>query len=164
MVQAGLKAGLIGGVIAVVLALIGQIPCVGWVICYLGSLVLMVGVGALAVNFGGSVIATSAEGAGAGAIAGAITAFIGGVVNVVIGLIRAAIFGATAAAGALGQIPPEAWRALRDLGIEPSLVARWATGFGGQLVGGSLCCLMGIVIAVVLGALGGLLWKTTKAS
>lgn len=29
MVQAGLKAGLIGGVIAVVLALIGLIPCLG---------------------------------------------------------------------------------------------------------------------------------------
>lgn len=164
MVQAGLKAGLIGGVIAVVLALIGLIPCVGWAICCLGSLVLMVGVGALAVNFGGSEIATSTEGAGAGAIAGAITAFIGGAVNMVVGLVRAAILGATAATSALGQIPPEAWRALRDLGIEPSLFVRWTTGFGGQLVGGSLCCLMGIVIAVVLGALGGLLWKTMKAS
>jgi len=163
MVQAGLKAGLIGGVIAVVLALIGQIPCLGGLIACFGTLILWIGVGAWSVSLGGEEIQTASKGAGAGAVAGAVTATIGGVVNIVIGLVRAAIFGATAA-GALSQIPPEAWRALQDLGIEPSLVVRWATGFGGALVGRSLCRLIGIVVAVVLGALGGLLWKTMKAS
>ncbi len=164
MVQAGLKAGLIGGVIAIVLALVGQVPCVGGPIACLGTLVLWIGVGAWAVSVGGVEIETAGEGAGAGAVAGAVTAAIGGVVNMVIGLVRAAVFGATAAAGALSQMPPEAWRALRDLGIQPSLFVDWTTGLVGQLVGGSLCCIMGMVIAVVLGALGGLLWKTMKAS
>ena len=164
MVQAGLKAGLIGGVIAVVLILVNLIPCLGWAICCLGSLVLMVGVGALAVNFGGAEIETAGEGAGAGAVAGAVTAAIGGAVNIVVGLVRAAILGATAATSALGQMPPQVWRALRDLGIQPSLFVRWTTGFGGALVGGSLCCLIGIGIAVILGALGGLIFKTMKAS
>jgi hypothetical protein len=166
MVQAGLKAGLIGGVIAVVLALMGQIPCLGALIaCFacFGTLLLWIGVGAWAVSLGGKEIETAGEGAGAGAIAGAVTAVIGGVVNIVIGLARAAIFGATEAAGALSQIPPEAWRALKDLGIEPSLFVHWTAGFGGALVGGSLCCLTGIVMAVILGALGGLLWKAMKA-
>ncbi len=164
MVQAGLKAGLIGGVIAVVLALIGQIPCLGWLIACLGSLVLYIGVGAWAVSLGGEEIQTAGEGAGAGAVAGAVTGAIDGVVNIVIQLVRAAVFGAAAAANALSQIPPEAWRALRDLGIQPSLFVRWTTGFGGALVGSSFCCLMGIGIAVILGALGGLLFKTMKAS
>lgn len=96
-------------------------------------------------------------------MAGAVTAAIGGVVNILIGLVRVAIFGA-AAVGSLGQIPPEAWRALRDLGIEPSLFVRWTAGFGGLLVGGTLCFLTGIVIAVILGALGGLLWKAIKTT
>jgi len=164
MVQAGLKAGLIGGVIAIVLALIGLIPCVGGLIACFGTLLLWIGVGAWAVSLGGEEIRTAGEGAGAGAVAGAVTAAIGGVVNILIGLVRVAIFGAAAAVGSLGQIPPAAWRALRDLGIDPSLFVRWTAGFGGALVGGTLCCLTGIVIAVILGALGGLLWKTVKAT
>jgi len=164
MVQAGLKAGLIGGVIAIVLALIGQIPCLGWLIACFGTLILWIGVGAWAVSLGGEEIQTVSEGAGAGAVAGAVTAVIGGVVNIVMGLVRAAIFGATAAASALSQIPPEAWRALRDLGIEPSLFFGWTTGPLAALIGGTFGCLVGIAIAVVLGGLGGLLWKTMKAS
>jgi len=166
MVQAGLKAGLIGGVIAVVLALMGLIPCLGELIaCFacFGTLLLWIGVGAWAVSLGGKEIQTVGEGAGAGALAGAVTAVIGGVANIVIGLARVAIFGATAAATAFGQIPSEAWRALRDLGIEPSLIVRWTTGFGGALIGGSVCCLVGLAIAAVLGGLGGLLWKAMKA-
>jgi hypothetical protein len=167
MVQAGLKAGLIGGVIAVALALMGLTPCLGELIaCFacFGTLLLWIGVGAGAVSLGGKEIQTAGEGAGAGAVAGAVTAAIGGVVNIVIGLARAAIFGTTAAASTLSQIPPETWRTLRDLGIDPSLFVRWTAGFGGALVGGTFCCLTGIVIAVILGALGGLLWKTVKAT
>lgn len=170
MVQAGMKAGLIGGVIAVVLALMGQIPCLGALIaCFscFGTLLLWIGVGAWAVSMGGEEIKTVREGAGAGALAGAVAAVIGGVANIVIGLARAAIFGATAAAGALAQIPPEAWQALKDVGIQPSLLVRWTTwttGFGGALIGGSACCLVGIAIAAVLGGLGGLIWKAMKAS
>jgi hypothetical protein len=164
MVQAGLKAGLIGGVIAIILALIGLIHCVGGLIACFGTLLLWMGVGAWAVSLGGEEIRTAGEGAGAGAVAGAVTAAIGGVVNILIGLVRVAIFGATAAAGALGQIPPEAWRALRDAGIEPSLFVRWTAGFGGALIGGTMCCLVGIAIAAVLGGLGGLLWRAMKAT
>ena len=142
MVQAGLKAGLIGGVIAVVLALIGLIPCLGGLTACFGTWVLWIVVGAWAVSLGGEEIQTAGEGAGAGAVAGAVTAVIGGVVNIVIGLVRAAIFGATAVPSALSQMPPQPWQALQDLGIPASLV----------------------VHAVVLGGLGGLLWKTMKAS
>lgn len=164
MAQAGLKAGLIGGVIAIILALIGQIPCVGGLIACFGTFLLWIGVGAWAVSLGGEEIKTAGEGAGAGAIAGVVTAFIGGAASMVIGLVRAVVFGTATAASALSQMPPEAWQALRDLGIQPSLFVRWTTGFGGALVGGSLCCLAGMVVAVVLGGLGGLLWKTVKAS
>ena len=137
MVQAGFKAGLIGGVIAVVLTLIGLIPCLSGLTACFGTWILWIGVGAWSVSLGGEEIRTAGEGAGAGAVAGAVTAVIGGAVNIAIGLVRPAIFGATAGPSALSQMPPEAWRALQELGI---------------------------VIAIVLGGLGGLLWKTMKAS
>ena len=165
MVQGGLKAGIIGGVIAVVLILVNLIPCLGWAICCLGSLVLMVGVGALAVNFGGPEIATSTEGAGAGAIAGAITAFIGGIANLLVSLVSTLfLHGTDVMARALAQIPPEVRRQLWEMGLDLRLLTRQGTGVVGTLVGGSLSCVLWIVVAACLGALGGILYKALKTS
>ncbi len=163
MVQAGLRAGIIGGVIAVVLILVNLIPCVGWAICCLGSLVLMVGVGALAVNFGGSEIATSTEGAGAGAIAGAITAFIGGLANLLVNLVATVFLrGTDVMARALAQIPPEVRRQLWEMGLDLRLLAREGMGPVATIVGGSLSCVLWIAIAACLGALGGIFYKALK--
>jgi len=165
MVQAGSKAGLVGGVIAVVLILVNLIPCLGWAICCLGSLILMVGVGALAVNFGGADIATSTEGAGAGAIAGAITAFIGGLANLLVNLVATVFLQGTGLmARALAQIPPGVRRQLWEMGVDLRLLARQGTGIMGTVVGGSLSCVLWIVVAACLGALGGILYKALKTS
>jgi len=151
--QASLKAGAIGAGAAVILALIGLIPCAGCFTWILG-LLLYVGVGALAAYWLPPV-RTAGGGAGAGALAGVIAAIIGGIVNMIIAVIRVAIAGPHTMAT---QIPPDVMRQLMEAGIDPSIFM----GLGGALIGGSICCGVGLVIAAVLGAVGGLIFAAAK--
>lgn len=152
--QNGLKAGLIGALIAAVLTLLAQIPVVG---CCFSLLILAVwfGAGVLAGYFGNQTnpMQTTSDAAQAGALAGAITALGGGIVSTLINIVQVAL---NRSAQAFSQVPPETWRQLRQMGIEQ----RMFMGAGGIVaVAGvmSCCCVFGIVFAALLGAGGGAL-------
>jgi len=100
---------------------------------------------------------TAGNGAGAGAIAGLIAAVVGGAVNMVVSAIRFSTVGGAEAI--TRQIPPEALSQLQDAGIDPSVFA----GIGGVLGIGAACCLVGLVVAAVLGAIGGAVMAAAKA-
>ena len=86
MMSASLKAGLIGGAIALVLSVVaGIIPCVGCITSVL-MLLVYVGAGALAA-FWLPAPRSAGPGAGAGAIAGVITSLVGGVVSMIVSAI-----------------------------------------------------------------------------
>jgi len=149
MSQAGLKAGVIGGVIVAVLQLVGLIPtvCLGcfvWIFTWITYL----GAGALAAYWLPTP-RTAGDGAGTGAIAGIVTAIIGGVFGMIVSGIQFAISGGSAAI--MAQIPQESLDMLRDAGLDPATF----TSLGFVLGASALCCVVGIVLAAVLGAIGG---------
>jgi hypothetical protein len=151
--QNGLKAGLVGAGVAVVLTLIGliPIPCLS---CFTGilTLILWVGVGVLAGYFGNQTnpMQTSGQAAQAGAVAGAIAALGGGLIQTIVSIIRVATGGAVQA---LSQISPEQLRQLRDAGVDPAILG----GAGGIAAIVGCCCIIGPLLAAALGAGGGAL-------
>jgi len=155
MSQASLKAGLVGAGVAAVLSLLSLVPCLGCITGILG-LLWYIGVGVLAAYWLPPP-RTAGNGAGAGAIAGLITAVVGGAVNMVVSAIRFSMVGGAEAI--TRQIPPEALSQLQDAGIDPSIFA----GIGGVLGIGAACCLVGLVVAAVLGAIGGAVMAAAKA-
>ncbi len=148
-----LKAGLIGGGVLVVLNLMGLIPCVGLVTCLLG-LVAYVGIGALAAYWMPPVRAVG-DAAGQGALAALVAGAIGGVVNLVVMTVQTA---AMDPAALLSQIPPETLEQMRELGMDPSMLVGAQSG----ILAGSVCCLGGLVFAVILGAIGGAIFAGLK--
>ncbi|MGD2205276.1 MAG: hypothetical protein PVH17_00740 [Anaerolineae bacterium] len=144
-----LKAGLVGAVVLVVLNLLGLIPCVGLITCILG-LFAYVAIGALAAYWMPP-IRMAGPAAGQGALAAGLAAVIGGIVNAIVMLIRTAIVGS---AEILSQIPPETLRQLEQAGVDPQMFRQFV-GPGGALLGGSICCIGGLILAVILGAIGG---------
>jgi hypothetical protein len=152
-----LKAGLVGGAVLVVLNLLGIIPCVGLITCILG-LIAYVCIGALAANWMPPV-RMAGPAAGQGALAAVVAALIGGVVNTIILLGQAAILGS---GRILSQIPPDALRQLEQAGMDPKMLDSFA-GPTGAILGGSLCCIGGIILAAILGAIGGAVYAAIKA-
>lgn len=148
--SASLKAGLIGAAVAVVFALLGLVPCLGC-ITWILTLVLYVGVGVLAAIWM-EPPRDAGKGAGNGAVAGLIAALGGGITNVIVSAVRFTVGGGQAAMmRQFRQLPPEFREPWRDLGIDPSMLARpgWAIG------GSALCCGLGLLLAAALGAAGG---------
>ena len=156
MSNAGLKAGLVGAAVAVVLSLMSLVPCIGCIAPILG-LAAYVGAGVLAAYWL-TPPRTAGDGAGAGAIAGLITALAGGVVNMIVGAAQFAIAGGPAAI--MRDIPPESLRELERAGIDPSLFV----SMGGVIGIGAVCCVGGLVIAAVLGAIGGMIMASAKSN
>jgi hypothetical protein len=157
MSQAGLKAGLIGGAIVALLQLVGLIPfgCLGCFI-WIPSWATYVGVGALAAYWL-PIPRSVGDGAGTGAIAGIVTGIIGGIFSMIVSGINFAITGGSAAI--LSQIPQESLDALRDAGLDPATF----TGFGAVLGISAFCCVVSMVIAVALGAIGGAIFAAAKS-
>jgi len=155
MSKAGLRAGLVGAAVAAVLSLLTLVPCLGCVAGILG-LVWYVGVGVLAAYW---LVPprTAGEGAGAGAIAGVITALVGGVVNMIVGAIQFSVAGG--ASSVMRNIPPEVMSQLRDAGINPGDFAN----IGAVLGISAICCVFGLVLAALLGAVGGAIMAAAKA-
>jgi hypothetical protein len=148
--SASLKAGLIGAAVAVVLGLLGLVPCLGCITSVL-MLVLYVGVGVLAATWMAPP-RDAGKGAGSGAVAGLITAFGGGITNVIVSAVRFTVGGGRAAVlRQFEQLPPGLRESWRDLGLDPSMLATpgWAIG------GSALCCGLGLLLAAALGAAGG---------
>ena len=151
-----LKAGLVGAAILVVLNLLGMIPCVGFVTCILG-VVAYAGIGALAAYWMPPIRQPSSA-AGQGALAAVIAAFVGGLVNTIVLLIQASAVGS---AQLLSQFPPETMRQLQAAGVDPGMLDTF-TGPVGAITGGSLCCAGGMVLAALLGDLGGAIVAAIK--
>jgi hypothetical protein len=146
--QAVLKAGGLGAVVMIVLNLLGLIPCVGCV-TWLLALAAYVGVGILAAKWMNPP-RTSGSGATNGAAAAAIAALVSGVIQMVVSLIYTMITGASQ----LSQIPAEQLKTIKDMGIDPAMLAGPAAALGV----GAVCCTIGLVIAAALGAAGGAYW------
>ncbi len=156
MSNPGVKAGLVGAAVAVLLSLLRIVPCIGCIASILG-LVVYVGAGVLAAYWL-TPPRTTGDGAGAGAIAGLITALAGGVVNVVVGAIQFTLMGGQAAI--MRDIPPESLRQLEQAGIDPSLFV----SLGGIIGIEATCCVAGLVIAAVLGAIGGMIMASARSN
>jgi hypothetical protein len=160
--SASLKAGLIGAAAAIVLALLGLIPCQGCLSCLLllAGWALYAGAGALAA-FWSDPPRTAGAGAGAGAIAALITAAVGGVVTMIISAARFLISGGAQVAT---QIPPELMEQFGELGVDLPVgeIAALGASIGGVLAVSSVCCIAGLFLAAALGAIGGAIVAAVK--
>jgi len=160
--SASLKAGLVGAAAAIVLALLGLIPCSGCLACLflLAGWALYVGAGALAA-FWMDPPRTAGAGAGAGALAALITSVVSGVVSMIISAARFLISGGIQGAT---QIPPELMQQLGELGIDLPVgeIATLGASIGGVLLVSSVCCIAGLFIAAALGAIGGAIVAAVK--
>ncbi len=151
-----LKAGLIGAVVLIGVQLLGLNP---FLACFTGllSLATYLVIGVLTAAYtppprdAGRI-------AGQGALSALLASLIGGITSLVIGLIQAATGGAAQAAQVLRQLPPEIVDVLRDSDIP----LRFVFGVGGAAIGGSLFCVIGLVMAAVLGAIGGAIYAGIK--
>ena len=159
MTQAGLKAGAVGAGAVIVLNLIGLIPCVGCFTCILG-LLAYVGAGALAAYWLPPV-RTAGESASAGAIAGVVAGIVGGIVNMIIAALQFTISGGSGAMmRQMSQLPPEVMRELHQVGIDPSILA--GTSIAGVIGVSATCCVIGFILAAVLGTIGGVIFAAAK--
>ena len=151
-----LKAGLVGAAILVVLNLLGFLPVVGFVCCFLG-LVAYAGIGALAAYWMPPERVVG-QAAGQGALAAVLAAVIGGIVNTIAMLIQSAVVGT---ADVLSQIPPEYLRQFQEAGMDPEILNTFVGPVGIGFFG-SCCCLGGIIFAAILGAIGGAIFAGIK--
>jgi hypothetical protein len=145
--KAGLKAGLIGAAVILVVTLLSQIPFVGCVCCALTWLIYAA-IGALA-GFFSDPPRTAGSGAGAGAIAGLISGVAGGLIWVIVMVIQAAVAGP----GNIPAIDPETMRQLTELGVDPEMF---------QVLTGGMCCLGSLATGAGLGAVGGLIFAALR--
>lgn len=154
---AWLKAGLIGAAILALLNLIGLIPIPG-IGCLTFPLIILTygAAGALAASYLPP-IRTAGAASGQGALAGLVAAALGGLVTVVITLVQSSL---TTTTDVVNALPPETLQQLRDAGIDPSIFA--GAGFAG--LGGLICCSIGIVVGLALGAVGGAIYAAVKPS
>jgi hypothetical protein len=148
------KAGLVGAAVLIVLDLVGLIPCVGCVTLLLG-IVAYLGIGILAAYWMPPP-RTAGSGAGQGALAAVLAAFIGGLVNTIIATIQMALVDTAAITS---QMPAESLQQLEELGMDLSTFV----GPGAGVAYGSVCCLIGLILAAILGAVGGAIFAGLKA-
>lgn len=149
-----IKAGLIGGVILIVVDLLGLIPCVGcfaWII----ALLAYVGIGALAAYWIPPLREAGAA-AGQGALAATLAALVGGIINTIIFTIQTA---SANTAEVLSQVPAESLQQLEEMGWDPAMFAGPTAG----AVFGSVCCVFFLLFAAILGAIGGAIFAAIKS-
>jgi hypothetical protein len=148
-----IKAGLIGAAVLVVFALLGLIPCVGCITWILGLLVYA-GTGALAAHWM-PLPREAGPAAGQGALAASLAALIGGIVDLIVTTIQTSLVDTTAV---LSQMPAESLAQLEAAGMDPSMLV----GPGAGALYGSICCASGLILAAILGALGGAIFAAVK--
>jgi len=162
--SAWLKAGLIGGVILFFLDIIGQIPILCCCIPLLMLIVYIV-VGVMAASYMLPPRDTG-KAAGQGALAAVVASLIGGLINLIISVVRTLFWSTTQVGQIWTDLPPEARYMLRDMGIEPEFfnqIGSYAGGIAGTTVCGTICCLGGVIIAAMLGAIGAAIYASTKS-
>lgn len=155
--SAWLKAGLIGAAVVGVLNLLGLIPCVGVVACGL-AILSYAGIGALAAYYMPPMRDTG-RAAGFGALAALIAGLVGGLVNMVVVFVQSSSLDS---AQILSQIPAEMLQQLEASGADMSILDTFA-GPVGALIGGSICCVGSLILAAILGAVGGAVFAAIKA-
>ncbi|MBC7226806.1 MAG: hypothetical protein H5T61_06180 [Thermoflexales bacterium] len=153
-----LKAGLIGGGVLAVLTIIQSVgtlfPAASGIIscCVcIPFLLAYPGVGALAAYW-----LTPPRTAGDGAKEGALAGVIAGAIDAVVTFIMALITGPAGAQQALQQMPPEALRALEEMGLSGLFTT------GGMAAAGCLGGICGLLWAVAMGAAGGAILAAAK--
>jgi hypothetical protein len=150
-----LKAGLIGALVVIVLHLLGIVSdCVSTVSCFL-VLLVYAGIGVLAAYWLPPP-RQAGTGAGQGALAAMLAAFAGGIVFTIITTIQVAT---TDTAQILSQMPADSLEQMRQAGVDPGMFT--GPGFGAAT--GSICCLVSIGLAALLGAVGGAVMASLKA-
>ncbi len=77
--------------------------------------------------------------------------------SMIVNAIRFAVTGGPAAV--MSQIPPETLRELHRAGVDPGLFA----GLGGVMGVSAMCCVVGLVVAAMLGAVGGMIMAAVKS-
>jgi len=145
-----LKAGLIGAAVAVLLEVLGIIPCVGcitWLLAY----IVYGCVGALAVYWM-PLPRQPGPAAGHGALAGTIAAAIAGAIGLIILLGITTVF---VPLGVLGE-------ALEGTGVDAAELWETFAGLMGTVTCGTGCYAVGVGIAAGLGALGGLIFAAIQ--
>lgn len=155
--RAIVKAGGVGAGVLLVLNLLGLIPCVGCITLIL-TLLVYVGVGVLAALWM-KPPRDGASGAKHGAVAALAAGLISGLVNMVLAGIQFSISGTSQMTEVINNLPPDQAAALAQAGISPA-----ALGVGAVLGLSAGCCLLGILIAAGLGALGGYFWGNSHPS
>jgi len=154
MSRPAVKAGLVGGAAAVIISLFSLIPVCGCFSLPVEWLIYLLA-GGLAAYWMAPRRETGPA-ASQGAIAGLIVGAISGLVGMVLAPISLALSGG--ADQILSQLPPEALKAFQDAGVDPSILF----GTGGALGMGAVCCGLDIVIALALGALGGVIYAAVR--
>lgn len=156
--KAGLKAGLIGAAVALVLTLLAQIPlpfvCCG---CSIVTLLAYAGSGVLAGAFLPAP-RDAGSGAGAGAIAGLISGLVSGLVWIAVLIIQMLI---TGTGDIMQGLDPQTIQQINDLGWDPTAVAWLSGGLGMAVVSGG-CCLTNLALGAGLGAVGGVIFGAAK--
>jgi hypothetical protein len=150
-----LKAGFIGGAVLVALNLLGLIPCVGC-ITWILWLLACAGIGVLAAYWMPPV-RMAGPAAGQGAMAAALGALISGVVNTIISTIQMAV---TDTSAIFQQMPADSLEQLQQAGVDLSTLPWPVLGAGF----GSVCCVAGLILAAILGAVGGAIFASVKSN
>ncbi|MCX7680906.1 MAG: hypothetical protein N2508_02885 [Anaerolineae bacterium] len=158
MGKAGLKAGLIGAAIMLVLTLLSQIKIEGLAcLCCPVTLLAYAGIGVLAGYFL-TPQRTAGSGAGAGAIAGLVGGVLAGLVWTIVIFIQ---MRTASVADILSSMPADTLRQLQEANIDPEQFAR-SLGTWAPAIGGGLCCLGSLALGAGLGAIGGAIFSTVK--
>jgi hypothetical protein len=154
MNRPAVKAGLIGGAAAVVATLLGLIPVLGCLSLPLAWLIYLAA-GILAAAW---LLPPRQAGAGAGqgALAGVIAGLINGLAGMALAPLSLSLAGGPEQI--IRQIPPESLQQLAQAGMDP----RMLVSSGAMVAYSSICCGLGLIVAVALGALGGLIYAAAK--
>jgi len=148
--KAGLKAGLIGIVILVVMTLLNQFVLLPisqvftWISCGI-SLLIYAGIGALA-GFFLVPPRTPGKGAGAGAIAGLISGLISSVVGSIIMVAQ------VSSGRGIPGVDPQQMQQLTESGMDPAML----------VIPGVLGALCGMAIGIGVTAIGGAIFAAVK--
>ena len=154
MNRPAVRAGLICGVAAVVATLLGLIPVLGCISLPLAWLIYL-GAGVLAAAWMAPP-RQSGAGAGQGALAGVIAGLINGLAGMALAPLSLALSGGPEQI--INQIPAESLQQLAQAGIDP----RMFISTSGIVAINGVCCGLGLIVAVALGALGGLIYAAAK--
>jgi hypothetical protein len=150
--SAWIKAGLIAAGVDIVLSILSEIPCISCLVLPINCiawLILPIGCGYLAAMWSELKRDQSHEAVIQGALSGLVLGVVGGTVQLIISLISQAL---NLGAGTLTSLLSEQDNPLmQDLAFVP-------LGIGGTLIFGSVCCIAGIVLNVVLSIVGGIIY------